>query len=249
MQGEGIPVVFLHGTLGSARKHFKHQLDNTWLQQKLLMIAPDMRGFSHSAQSRWGETVTAHQVIKDLFYLIHHVLKLERRFFLCGYSLGGIVTLEYVKQYPQDVKGIILVSTLPIITTKVFVIRNRPEKSISLPQKYAWDLIKRFRKKLTRRSLLKRALENPDYALQWKSIQTIPKAILCGKNDTIIPKIAFKQLKNCFPEADIKLLEADHGIPHENASQFNKIFLGFIRKSSKDKKTCGETDSACKKNK
>jgi pimeloyl-ACP methyl ester carboxylesterase len=241
-KGEGtITIVFLHGSLGSARKHFGLQLDNEDLQKKLIMIAPDIRGYAHSAKNRFGERITVHQVVDDLHYLIHQELQLKKPFFICGYSLGGIASLEYAKLYPDDVSGFVLVSTLPKVTDSVFVIRNKPinqykrGKKGNIVRRIIWSAIKRYRKFMTKISLKRRAKKNPNYYLGWESLRIKPKVIIYGKNDTILPRIAFQQLKKCFPDALLEELAADHGITHEKDQIFNKILLDFIFRKKTNK--------------
>lgn len=93
--GEGPPIVFLHGVLHSLR-FFQPQL--TGLSDTYRVVAVDFRGHGRSEKTDLGHTVA--QYARD----IHTFL--EQRgledVVLVGWSLGALVSWEYVDQFGTD---------------------------------------------------------------------------------------------------------------------------------------------------
>lgn len=94
-QGEGKPVVLIHGWSASS-KHFKKQIYE--LAKHHRVISYDLRGHGDSSRVEFGLTMA--QFAKDLKGLVTH-LKLEDVSFI-GWSMGTHIIWEYVKNYGCD---------------------------------------------------------------------------------------------------------------------------------------------------
>ena len=103
VKGEGYPILCLHGHPGNGRcmDVFTHAL-----AQKFMTIAPDLRGYGRS-RAKSPFAMATH--LEDLTDLLKN-LKVENCLIL-GWSLGGILALEMVLRYPQQVSGLVLVAT------------------------------------------------------------------------------------------------------------------------------------------
>lgn len=102
-QGQGYPILCLHGHPGSANCM---KVFTDVLSQQLWTISPDLRGYGESkAQSPF--TMESH--LLDLKALLDR-LKIERCLVL-GWSLGGILAMELALQLPERIAGLILVAT------------------------------------------------------------------------------------------------------------------------------------------
>ncbi len=88
--GSGIPLVFLHGFMGSGRSETSDELD--WLASKYRVIAPDLRGYSQSYPK--PRTYPADFYKRDAADVVAIIdaLKLDRPHVL-GFSDGGEVAL------------------------------------------------------------------------------------------------------------------------------------------------------------
>ncbi|MCG9890693.1 MAG: alpha/beta hydrolase [Thermosynechococcaceae cyanobacterium MS004] len=102
-QGQGYPILCLHGHPGSAdcMRVFTEPLS-----KKFWTIAPDLRGYGRS-KTRSPFTMGDH--LSDLEALLDR-LQIDRCFIL-GWSLGGILALELALRQPERIAGLILVAT------------------------------------------------------------------------------------------------------------------------------------------
>jgi pimeloyl-ACP methyl ester carboxylesterase len=93
--GDGRPIVFLHGATGGLR-YFEPQLVE--LSTEFRTIAVDFRGHGRSAKSELGHTLP--QYARDVRTLLETVALEE--VVLVGWSMGAMVTWEYVGQFGTD---------------------------------------------------------------------------------------------------------------------------------------------------
>lgn len=103
IQGEGTPLLCLHGHPGSGESM---SVFARHLSRRFRTIAPDLRGYGRSP-ARGEFEMTDHLV--ELEALLES-LKIDR-FWLLGWSLGGILAIELALKFPERVEGLILVAT------------------------------------------------------------------------------------------------------------------------------------------
>jgi pimeloyl-ACP methyl ester carboxylesterase len=108
--GEGRAVLLIHG-LGSDHRGWEYQEND--LKSHFQLVNPDLRGHG---QSRGGTTdfVPARRFAEDLDTLLSH-LHLNRAHVI-GESMGGIIALEFVLDFPERVDRLVLVDTTPRVT-------------------------------------------------------------------------------------------------------------------------------------
>ncbi|MGB3239027.1 MAG: alpha/beta hydrolase [Geitlerinemataceae cyanobacterium] len=101
--GTGKPLLCLHGHPGSGESM---SVFTQSLSRRFRTIAPDLRGYGRTP-------------VQEEFEMIDHLDDLEAlleqleidRFWLLGWSLGGILSIELALRFPQRVEGLILVAT------------------------------------------------------------------------------------------------------------------------------------------
>lgn len=89
VKGEGIPIVFIHPPLITSEV-FKYQLEQ--LSREFKVITFDIRGHGRSQYSH--QPVTYSLIVDDIRQLLDHLG--VKKSFICGYSTGGSVVLEFL---------------------------------------------------------------------------------------------------------------------------------------------------------
>lgn len=103
VQGQGFPILCLHGHPGTGRSM---SVFTRHLSTRYQTLAPDLRGYGQSRTSAPFE-MTDH--LRDLEALLHRFQ--IQRYLLLGWSLGGILALELALRMPERVSGLILVAS------------------------------------------------------------------------------------------------------------------------------------------
>lgn len=103
IEGEGFPILCLHGHPGSSRSL---SVFTKSLSQRFQTIAPDLRGYGKSRPQ--GEFQMSDH-LEDLIELLD-TLKIDRCLLL-GWSLGGILALELLLANPDRFEGLILIAS------------------------------------------------------------------------------------------------------------------------------------------
>lgn len=102
-QGQGVPIILIHPPVLTSIS-FAAQLQE--LSKEYQTIAFDIRGHGKSQESE--EPVTYPLIASDIKKLMD-ALRIEKAF-LCGYSTGGSIVLEFLLRYPERAHGGIVVS-------------------------------------------------------------------------------------------------------------------------------------------
>jgi pimeloyl-ACP methyl ester carboxylesterase len=103
VQGQGFPVLCLHGHPGSGSSL---SVFTNHLSKRFQTIAPDLRGYG---KSRFNGNFHMHDHLTDLEALLDR-FQIEKCLVL-GWSLGGIMAMELALTLPQRVTGLILIAT------------------------------------------------------------------------------------------------------------------------------------------
>ncbi|MGP4072611.1 alpha/beta fold hydrolase [Piscibacillus sp. B03] len=104
VSGHGIPCVFMHGGPGYWSKSFQHYVENS-LENELKMIYVDQRGCGRSGACT-NQDYSLNRLINDFEELRRH-LGIEQ-WIVLAHSFGGIIAVNYAKQYPLHTKSLIL---------------------------------------------------------------------------------------------------------------------------------------------
>ncbi|MFU1796016.1 alpha/beta fold hydrolase [Paenibacillus azoreducens] len=100
--GKGIPILFIHPPVLTSLT-FLYQIQG--LSPHFRTIAFDIRGHGKSQPSQ--QTVTYPLIVEDIKQLMDQ-LSIEK-VFLCGYSAGGSVVLEFLLSHPDRALGGIVI--------------------------------------------------------------------------------------------------------------------------------------------
>ncbi|MBT2729510.1 alpha/beta hydrolase [Bacillus sp. ISL-75] len=104
VQGNGTPIIFLHG-IGGSSAMFKPQVEE--LSKHYQTVTVDLKGNGKSASVATLNYLKVHiDSILDLMEYLH----IKKATFV-GLSYGGIVTQVFATKYPEKVKEMILIDT------------------------------------------------------------------------------------------------------------------------------------------
>ena len=105
-QGEGTPIIFIHGVWMSSR-FFHNQLSFFSKQYQTILL--DLRGHGNSSHTPYGHTISTYA--RDVHEFINN--NRLKDVILVGWSMGAFVVWEYLKQFGQEnVKGNIIVDEM-----------------------------------------------------------------------------------------------------------------------------------------
>lgn len=132
VKGSGTPIVFIHPPILTS-VNFQYQLEE--LSKSFQIITFDIRGHGKSPYS--PEPITYPLIIKDIIRLLDH-LNIDKAF-ICGYSTGGSIVLEFMLTFPERALGGISVGAMPDVNDDY--LRRKISIAIKLSSKGAINLL------------------------------------------------------------------------------------------------------------
>ncbi|WP_202076677.1 alpha/beta fold hydrolase [Caldalkalibacillus salinus] len=113
VQGEGIPLVFIHG-MSLSHVTWQPQV-NYFKRLGYQTITLDIRGHGRTSAThrkyKHGDIIT--QITKDVRALLNF-LNIDRAIFI-GYSTGSVICQQFADMYPECVSGMVLSGAFPKI--------------------------------------------------------------------------------------------------------------------------------------
>ncbi len=245
-QGQGVPVVLLHGFPFS---HWMWRPQVSVLARGHRVITPDFRGFGESA----GVPESLDQLAADLHALVEH-LNLPP-YVLGGFSMGGYVAFRYLAQQSGRISGLMLLDTRPEADTDegkqrryAGIERIRSEG----PQGFLDDFAKLVVSPRTPESRpdvlaevrrlmdgvrpdalmagLRAMAERPDSTALLGTL-TVPTLVLVGEDDKATPVDSARKMAAAIPGADLVIISgAGHVSNIEQPDAFNAAVQMFLRK-------------------
>lgn len=105
VQGEGEPVVLIHGLDSSGAINWELPGIVKLLAAKYRVIVPDRRGHGRSDKPK-EEDAYGVQLVEDVVRLLDS-LKIDQAH-IVGYSMGGMIAMKFVVMHPDRVKSSVL---------------------------------------------------------------------------------------------------------------------------------------------
>lgn len=239
-------ILFLHGWAASGRMWLR----SMWaLRRDYRMWAPDLPGFGDS----YGPNIEWYSIERYTDHVIAFCEELGiRPYAVIGHSMGGRVTLDLARRYPDLVERVVAVS--PTVTGRlgfnldVFMMGGVGEMMMGLsrrvwpfatagamsmywaPRYLGTEVIKRtaadLRRSTWRASIGSlRAVINQDYSPHLSDIQH-PTLLICGKRDYTVPPDDSRIAAQHLPNAQLVMLDHVHHLPMDEAPQ---IYLDAVR--------------------
>lgn len=238
VRGNGPPIVFIHPPVLTS-VNFKYQLDH--LSKNFQVITFDIRGHGRSNYS--SQPITYPLIVEDIKRLLDH-LEIKKAF-ICGYSTGGSIVLEFLISSADRALGGIVIGGMSGVSDQSL------RKKISLGVKLAhagavsllaWSIswsnsnkLKLFKKMFTEsRNGHSRNIEQYyRYSLKYNCTNqldkiSLPVLLIYGKKDKPFHFYA-KQLHETLPLNKLIFIEnADHQIPTDAAQELNELIKEFV---------------------
>lgn len=245
--GEGrIPIVFLHG-FPFDKTMWEKQIE--FLKTSYRLIACDIRGFGKSKDEKSPLNI-------NLFTddLIEFMDKLEiDKAVICGLSMGGYITLNAAKRFPDRFEALILCDTQCIADTPE-IKENRLKTIAKIEEEGVSNFNEEFIKSvfhkdsLTDKKELVEELKSVVFAnsqriiiqgllalaIRAETCSTldrirIPTLIICGREDAVTPLGQSQYLKEHIIGSTLKIIDdAGHVSNLESPNEFNEHLGEFL---------------------
>jgi pimeloyl-ACP methyl ester carboxylesterase len=244
--GDGMPILMLHGT-GGCRAVFGKQFDSALAGQHRL-IAVDLPGHGDSEDCADPQFYALRSMAQTMTELVAR-LRLDR-FMLLGWSLGGHIAIEMIEH--EGLAGLMACGTPPVARGPLAMLRAfRPSWDMPLASKEDYserdiarffslcygrgatpDLLEAIRRADGRvRSATMRAMMRGDFSDQKLAVERapVPVALVNGREDPLIrlsylDTLAGPSLWHGLP---IVIEEAGHACFWDQPEVFNELLLAF----------------------
>ena len=254
-QGEGIPLLMLHGSGSGTSAAVTWWQNMPHLSQNYRTIAFDSIGY--------GETMTAADSTYGIKQWGDHTLRLMdalniEKAWLIGSSLGGWTALQLALDHPERICGVVSIGTGGAKKTNKpkSVTGNKPKSALSAAH-IRQDLQKnicnddlvcdtlvnlRYQAALKEQAgglrpnlLAARDRDRDQFALDFDALAklTLPVLLIHGMNDKVVPLSRSLELLNVMPTADAHFYSQAGHWPHiGKADEFNALVSSYIKHNS-----------------
>ena len=242
IQGQGPPIVFIHGWAASHR-FWKHQIQR--FQTSFRVITYDLRGHGDSDKPKTGYQVSDH--VEDLKTLLAR--KGVVKPVLVGHSLGGMIALQCALDLQDSLKALVLVGTNPypvpslmrsiqfsMLSWMIRLSRTQASKftrtqifaSDADPSLIDWVNQESLR---TPTSVVRQTLK----AVKAFNVQnrlseiTLPTLIINGECETTVDAELVTRMLQLLPQAQfVSILGSGHNVMLEKPEAFNVALAAFL---------------------
>ena len=254
-KGEGMPIVFLHGWVGSSFC-YSNQID--YFSRAYRVFVFDHKGHGKSDRPE-DAAYTLPEFAEELNQALDKLIG-EEKFVLIGHSMGGMISLIYATNpnFKKRLKGLILMSTTPkfenpgvqeyinLIKKGELSLEPNPEdvNNILVPlcfnQKYIQtheETIKKFVEEKLKNSeyVASKTLINfvDHYNVEDKLAEIeVPTLILTGDEDIMVPPENSRSMHRKIKNSELKVFspKIGHYIQFEALEEYNKAVENFLKK-------------------
>lgn len=237
--GEGTPMIILHGLMGGLSN-----FDNVaqfFPEKGYKVIIPELPLFELPLL-----TTNVNSFAKYLKEFISHK-KLDK-VILLGNSLGGHIGLLYTKQYPQNVKALVITGSSGLYESAMGesypkrgdrnYIKTKTENVFYDPAIATPELVDEVFETVNDRVKLIRTLAIAKSAIRHNMGKDLPKmntptCIIWGENDSVTPPEVGKEFHEKLPDSDLFWIKkCGHAAMMEHPDTFNEILIAWLEKRS-----------------
>ena len=247
-QGEGSPIVFVHGF------PLSHAMWNAQIPvfaAEHRVIAPDLRGFGQSVDT--DGTVSMEDFADDLAAILDF-LKVREPIVLCGLSMGGYIAFHFVRKYRERLCGLVLCDTrasadVPeVVENRLRIAKlviesgTQPVADAMLPKAFAPktyadrpEVVEAVRAMMIASDPTGVAAASRGMAVRPGMTDLLPKIdlptlVVVGADDALTPVDEMRRMAAGIPHAQFKVIpDAGHLAPLENPLVFNATLANWMR--------------------
>ena len=237
--GEGTPIIILHGLMGGLSN-----FDNVaqfFPEKGYKVIIPELPLFELPLL-----TTNVNSFAKYLKEFISHK-KLDK-VILLGNSLGGHIGLLYTKQYPQNVKALVITGSSGLYESAMGesypkrgdrnYIKTKTENVFYDPAIATPELVDEVFETVNDRVKLIRTLAIAKSAIRHNMGKDLPQmntptCIIWGENDSVTPPEVGTEFHEKLPDSDLFWIKkCGHAAMMEHPDTFNEILIAWLEKRS-----------------
>ena len=192
---------------GSGHKATSWNETIAYMKNKEDILCPNLSSILNGKEASYYNLYSA---------FINYCNKINGKIHLCGLSLGGILALNYVLDFPDKVESLILIGTPYKVPKVMFSIQNMIFRFLlkSIFENMA------FGKKDT--FILGNSMKKLDFSNKLENIKC-PTLIICGEKDSANIKSAYYLSEN-IKNAKLKIIEnTGHVVNEEKPKELAKI--------------------------
>lgn len=241
--GQGLPVVFIHGWAASHR-FWKYQIPH--FKRNYQVVTYDLRGHGESDKPSKGYTVN--EQTQDLELLLEG-LNIENPV-LVGHSLGGMIALEYALKAPNNLRALVIVgaSAHPVASRRrsfqftllswlIRISRNRASKYTQKeifapnvdPELVDWVNTESLRTPTHVILQILKSVKKFDVMNRLQEIK-VPTVLVKGEYDTVVESSDLREMQERLPDARQFIIDnAGHNCMLEQPSLFNPKLEHFLQ--------------------
>jgi 3-oxoadipate enol-lactonase len=250
-QGTGQPVVLLHGFPLDSRM-WQPQIGT--LSKSCRVIAPNLRGFGGSGLKPGDETrgVSMADYATDVAKLLD-AISVTEPIILCGFSMGGYIMWQFLRQFPDRVKAFVPCDTRAIADTpeaKAGRLKSADEVMKSGVESVVTAMLPKLIAESTRENqpqvveeltaimrscppeavsaALRGMAERPDVTAELGSFAQ-PALVIVGANDAISSSQEMRGIADKLPNAKfVEIASSGHMTTLENPAAVNAALSEFV---------------------
>lgn len=236
-EGNGPVLLLLHGLFG-ALSNWKDVVDK--FSNRYRIVIPLMPIYT---------LPILNTNVKALAEFVHDFISFKnyKDIILIGNSLGGHVTLVYVKKHPENIRGMVLTGSSGLYENAMGgtfprredynFIKQKVELTFFNPDSASKELVDEVFGIVNDRGKLIRILSLAKSAIRHNMSDDLqfmkqPTCLIWGKNDTITPPEVAEEFKKLLPNSELSWIDqCGHAPMMEQAEQFNTILDSWLTRT------------------
>ena len=232
IQGEGDPLVLLHGALGTGLAHFRGQIDEFALSYQVLV--PDFLGYGQSDHRASLDEDFYQRDAEDVVALVQH-LGLPP-IHLCGFSDGAIIAMMVAGEYGDYIRSLVLIGGQAVLDDKAMEETRKLAPPEQLPEGLQRALARSHGDPYWRQLVTGYVnavehlyLKGGDIASGYLAGIACPTLIIQGENDPWVDPVHAQTLHSSIRGSELAFFqEIGHEVQRENPEAFNPRLLSFL---------------------